>query len=114
MTKEKERSLVESAMRLAYVQARVGGDAVTWEAFVAREAGRFSSKQMKMETIEVADDLVVEIRDGEPPVLWLHNNDGDGLVVVWPGQILALINSLAQAGGIIAGMVGDEYDAVIV
>jgi hypothetical protein len=68
-----------------------------------------------METIEVAGDLIIEVHDGEIPSLRIHNNDGDGVVVVWPSQIRDLRDALADAGGVAAAMVAGEYgEAMIV
>jgi hypothetical protein len=67
-----------------------------------------------METIEVAGDLIIEVHDSEPPVLHVHNNDGDGIVVVWPDQINDLRDALAEAGGVAASMVAGEYNKPII
>jgi hypothetical protein len=68
-----------------------------------------------METIEIEANLVIEVRDGEPPALHVHNDDGDGVVVVWPDQINALRDALAEAGGVAAAMVAGEHrDPIIV
>jgi len=63
---------------------------------------------------KVASDLVIEVHDGEPPALHVHNNDGDGIVVVWPSQVRALRDALAEAGGVAAAMVAGEYDDAII
>jgi hypothetical protein len=67
-----------------------------------------------METIEVADNLVIEIHDGEIPSLRIHNDDGDGIVVVWPSQIGALRDALAEAGGVAASMVAGEHGKAVI
>ena len=67
-----------------------------------------------METIEIDERLQIEIRDGDVPVLWLHNNDDDGIVVVWPGQIGALREALAEAGSVAAAMVSGEHGKAVI
>jgi hypothetical protein len=67
-----------------------------------------------MEKIEVDKNLVIEVHDGEPPALHVHNNDGDGVVVVWPSQIRDLRDALAEAGGVAAAMVAGEHDEPII
>jgi hypothetical protein len=67
-----------------------------------------------MEKIEVASDLVIEIHDGEIPSLRIHNDDGDGIVVVWPSQIGALRDALAEAAGVAASMAAGEHGKAII
>ena len=67
-----------------------------------------------MEKIEIDERLQIEIRDGDVPVLWLHNNDGDDILVVWPGQIGALREALAEAGGVAAAMVSGEHGKAVI
>jgi hypothetical protein len=67
-----------------------------------------------MERIEVEANLVIEVRDGEPPALHVHNEDGDGVVVVWPSQIRALRDALAEAGGVAAAMATGEHGKAII
>jgi hypothetical protein len=46
--------------------------------------------------------------------LHVHNEDGDGVVVVWPSQIRALRDALAEAGGVAAAMATGEHDEPII
>jgi hypothetical protein len=68
-----------------------------------------------METIEVVSDLVIEIHDGEPPVIWLRSeslaleDDFPGAVLVYPNEIGKLCGALAEAAGVAASMVADEH-----
>jgi len=62
----------------------------------------------------VSAALIIEIHDGEPPVLHVHNVDGDGVVVVWLSQIQALRDALAEAGGVAAAMAAGEHSKAII
>jgi len=53
-----------------------------------------------MKTIKITDDLILEIHDGDPPVLHLHNDD-DSLVVIWPHEIRHLRDALVQAACVV-------------
>jgi len=63
-----------------------------------------------MKTIRVTDDLILEIHDGDPPALHLHNADGDGVVVVRPSEIRPLRDALAEAAGVAVAMVTGEHN----
>ena len=67
-----------------------------------------------MQSIDVDENLCIEVHDGEPPALHIHNADGDGVVVVWPDQIRDLRNALAEAGGVAASMVAEEYEKAVI
>lgn len=74
-----------------------------------------------METIEVAGDLVIEVHDGEPPVIWLRSEslaiEDDyfaGTVLVYPSEIGKLRDALAEAGGVAAAMVAGEYGEAVI
>ena len=60
-----------------------------------------------MKTLTVTSDLRIEIDDsGETPLLCIYSEgmreDGETGVIVWPNEIQALIDVLAQAASILA------------
>lgn len=57
--------------------------------------------------IKVSDDVVIEIEDGDPPIVWIENldkfdNAAPGQVLLLACEIKPLIGALAEAAGIIA------------
>jgi hypothetical protein len=53
--------------------------------------------------IEVISGLIIEVRDGPPPgpSLHIHNDDGDGIVVVFAPHISDFRDALDEAAGIV-------------
>jgi hypothetical protein len=52
----------------------------------------------------VAEALEVEVRGGDPPEVCVLRNDGDARVLVWPAEIVALRDALAEAAGVAAAV----------
>jgi hypothetical protein len=69
-------------------------------ALVKAEEGTFAMEKR----IEVISGLIVEVWDGPPPTcpsLHIHNDDGDGIIVVFAGQISDFLDALDEAAGIV-------------
>ncbi len=63
--------------------------------------------------IKVSDDVVIEIEDGDPPVVWIENvdkfdNATPGQVLLLAPEIKRVIAALAEAAGIIAAWATGE------
>ena len=73
-----------------------------------------------METIDANDDLRIEVHDGEPPTLRLVSAsleaDGEApeSVIIYPNEIVALREALAEAGGVAAAMVSGEHGKAVI
>lgn len=73
-----------------------------------------------METIRVNDDLRIEVWDGEPPVLKLvsasleADGEASDSVIIWPGEIVALSEALAEAAGVAAAMVAGQHGKAVI
>jgi hypothetical protein len=72
-----------------------------------------------METIQVNNDLRIEVSDGDPPTLRLVSAsleaDGEApeSVILFPHEIGALREALAEAAGVAAAMVAGEHDGPV-
>lgn len=58
-----------------------------------------------MITIKITDDLILEIHDGDPPALHLYNPGNDDAAIIWPDEIRHLRDALAEAAGVVTGIV---------
>jgi hypothetical protein len=68
-----------------------------------------------VEVIDVNEDLRIEVSDGEPPTLRLvsasleADGEAPASVILFPHEIGALREALAEAAGVVAAMVAGEH-----
>jgi len=60
--------------------------------------------------IKVTDDLTLEVYDGDPPALHLYNPGNEEATIIWPDEICALRDALAQAAGVAAAMATGQFE----